>query len=51
MSDEELDKTICEYEYKYDLPTTDVLKHGCYKLVKKLYEVFPQLQKQVMWIA
>ncbi len=51
MSDEELDRTIVEYEYKYELPTTDVLKHGCDKLVKKLYEVFPKLQKQVMWVV
>ena len=51
MSDEELEKTICEYEYKYELPTADILKHGSDKLIKKLYEVFPQLHKQVMWIV
>ena len=51
MSDEELEKTIVEYEYKYDLPTTDVLKYGCDKLVRKIYEVFPSLQKQVMWVV
>ena len=49
MSDEELEKTICEYEYKYELPTTDILKHGCDKLIHELYEVFPELQKQTVW--
>jgi uncharacterized NAD-dependent epimerase/dehydratase family protein len=49
MSDEELGKVIVEYEYKYGLPTTDVLKHGCDKLVKKLFEVFPELQKHKVW--
>ena len=51
MSDEELKRTIVEYEYKYELPATDVLKDGCDKLIKKLYEVFPELQKQVMWVV
>ena len=37
MTDEEVEKTIVEYEYKYELPTTDVLKHGCDKLVDRLY--------------
>ncbi len=46
MSDEEVESTICEYEYKYELPTTDVLKHGSGKLIKKLFEVFPELHKQ-----
>lgn len=46
MTDIELEKTIKEYEYKYELPTTDVLKYGCDKLVKKIFEVFPKLQKQ-----
>jgi uncharacterized NAD-dependent epimerase/dehydratase family protein len=46
MTDEDLEKTIVEYEYIYQLPTTDVLKYGCDKLIKKLFEVFPKLQKQ-----
>jgi uncharacterized NAD-dependent epimerase/dehydratase family protein len=45
MTDEELEKTIDEYEYKYELPTTDVLKHGCDKLVKELFKVFPKLRQ------
>jgi len=46
MTDVELQKTIVEYESKYELPTTDVLKYGCDKLVKKLFEVFPELLKR-----
>ena len=45
MTDEEVEKKIFEYEYRYELPTTDVLNYGCDKLVKTLFEVFPELQK------
>jgi uncharacterized NAD-dependent epimerase/dehydratase family protein len=45
MTDAEVENTVIEYEYKYDLPVTDVLKHGSDKLVKKIFEVFPELQK------
>ncbi|MFC1610039.1 DUF1611 domain-containing protein [Myxococcota bacterium] len=44
MSDAEVEGTISEYEHHYGLPTTDVLKHGCHKLVRKLFDVFPQLR-------
>ncbi len=47
MTDDELEDTIVAYEYKYELPTTDVLKKGCDKLVKELFTVFPKLQKTV----
>jgi uncharacterized NAD-dependent epimerase/dehydratase family protein len=46
MTDDEVENTIAEYEDKYKLPTTDVLKYGCDKLVKKLFEVFPELLKR-----
>lgn len=45
MTDAEVNSTVFEYENKYKLPTTDVLKHGCDKLVKRIYEVFPELGK------
>jgi uncharacterized NAD-dependent epimerase/dehydratase family protein len=45
MNDEEVKNTIVEYEYKYDLPTTDVLKFGCEKIIVKLFETFPELHK------
>ncbi len=45
MTNLEVDKAILEYEYNFELPSTDVLWHGCDKLVKKLFEVFPKLKK------
>ncbi|MCF6271151.1 MAG: DUF1611 domain-containing protein [Melioribacteraceae bacterium] len=45
MTDYELENMIVEYESKYKLPTTDVLKYGCDKIIKKIYEVFPGIQK------
>ena len=47
MTDIEVENTITNYENKYQLPTTDVLKYGCNKLVKELITVFPVLQKRV----
>lgn len=43
MSDDVVEKTISAYELEFDLPTTDVLKHGCDKLIERLYETFPEL--------
>ncbi len=45
MTDAELEETITEYEGRYKLPTTDVLKYGCDKIIKKIYEVFPEILK------
>jgi len=45
MTDDELKDIIFKYEKKYKLPTTDVLKYGCDKLIKKICEVFPVLLK------
>lgn len=50
MTDDEVKNTIVEYEYKYELPTTDVLKHGSDKLVQTLFEQFPELQKSAALI-
>ncbi len=46
MTDEEVNETITEYEGKFKLPTTDTLKYGCEKIIKKLFEVFPELSKK-----
>lgn len=46
MSDKDVGETIVEYEDRYKLPTTDVLKFGCDKLVNTLFKVFPELVKQ-----
>ncbi|MFC2152321.1 DUF1611 domain-containing protein [Bacteroidota bacterium] len=51
MTDAEVEKKIVEYEYKFNLPTTDVLKHGSDKLVEKLFKVFPELQKSTAAIC
>ncbi len=43
MTDLELKETILSYEMRFKLPTTDSLKYGCDKLVKRIYQVFPEL--------
>jgi uncharacterized NAD-dependent epimerase/dehydratase family protein len=50
MTDDEVKNTIVEYEYKYELPTTDILKNGSDKLVETLFEEFPELQKSAALI-
>ena len=50
MTDAELKNKIVEYESKYELPTTDVLKFGCDKLVNMILQVFPELQKRASTI-
>lgn len=44
MTDDEVEDTVAEYERRYELPTTDILKHGCRKLVEKLFDVFPEFR-------
>jgi uncharacterized NAD-dependent epimerase/dehydratase family protein len=44
MSDKEIDDIVTEYEDHLELPTTDVLKHGCDKLIMSLFEKFPSLR-------
>ncbi len=46
MNNAELKKTIKDYELEYDIPATDVLKYGCDKLKKVLFEKFPKLRKE-----
>lgn len=43
MTREEIKETINEYEERFQLPTTDTLKYGCEKLVKRIFQVFPEL--------
>ena len=45
MTDAELKNKIVEYELKYELPTTDVLKFGCEKLIDTMLKVFPELRE------
>jgi uncharacterized NAD-dependent epimerase/dehydratase family protein len=44
MTDTEVDDAVKEYESRFGLPTTDVLKHGCDKLMKELLIQFPTLR-------
>ena len=46
MSDAEVDIIQLEYELKYEIPTVDPLKYGCDKIVDKLFQDFPSLNKQ-----
>jgi uncharacterized NAD-dependent epimerase/dehydratase family protein len=46
MNDDEVEETIAAYEQEHRLPTTDVLKYGCRKLVDALLVRFPELQKR-----
>lgn len=48
MTDEEIETTIKEYEQKYGLPVTDVLKCGPDKIVNKIIEFFPSLSQDTM---
>ncbi|WP_299184819.1 DUF1611 domain-containing protein [uncultured Aquimarina sp.] len=43
MTDQEIKGTIKQYEEKYQLPVTDVLKNDCSKILIKLQEIFPNL--------
>jgi uncharacterized NAD-dependent epimerase/dehydratase family protein len=43
MTDDELKDTIVDYEKRFRLPTTDVLKFGCQKLINMLFLTFPEL--------
>jgi uncharacterized NAD-dependent epimerase/dehydratase family protein len=45
MADADIERTVAAYEDKYRLPTTDVLKHGCDKIVSELWEAFPELRQ------
>jgi predicted amino acid racemase/uncharacterized NAD-dependent epimerase/dehydratase family protein len=44
MSAKEIRDVITEYENQLELPTTDVLKYGCDKLVTSIFEAFPLLK-------
>lgn len=46
MTDADIKTTIADYEARYELPTTDVLKFGCDKLVDTLTAFFPELKEK-----
>ena len=43
MTESEVEETVTEYESQFGLPTTDVLIHGCEKLLVSLAGAFPEL--------
>jgi len=45
LTDEEILKIVVDYEERFQLPTTDVLSHGCRKLVQALGNRFPILNQ------
>jgi uncharacterized NAD-dependent epimerase/dehydratase family protein len=46
MSDKEVDAAVVQYEQQFKLPATDVLKHGCDKLITSLVKKYPQLSEK-----
>ncbi|XLS30829.1 DUF1611 domain-containing protein [Flavobacteriaceae bacterium M23B6Z8] len=46
MSISEVNHIIKRYESEYNIPVTDVLIHGCGKLVKVLFKTFPALRRE-----
>lgn len=46
MSNKELSDSITTYEEQLHLPTTDVLTHGCDKLITSILEKYPELKNQ-----
>ncbi|MBC3797129.1 DUF1611 domain-containing protein [Acetobacterium tundrae] len=47
MGTDAIKETIKTYEHEYHLPTTDVLTHGCNKLVKTILKTFPELKEKI----
>lgn len=45
MTDDELENTITDYQGRFKIPVTNVLKYGCDNISKKIYEVFPEILK------
>lgn len=45
MTDSEVDHVIVEYENQFKIPATDVLLHGCDKLITSILEAFPEMKK------
>ena len=45
LSDLEVAKSIKDYEKQLQLPTTDVLRRGCWKVVQAIINHFPELER------
>lgn len=47
LTEREIRKIVEDYENQFQLPTTDVLNHGCQKLVQALGSSFPKLNQKI----
>lgn len=47
LTEAEIPQIIKDYEYQFQLPTTDVLNYGCQKLVQTLSDRFPKLNQKI----
>ena len=47
LSDKQVTDIMAIYEKKFQLATTDVLSHGCKKLVQALSHHFPELRQTI----
>lgn len=47
LAEPEILDIIASYEKQFHLPTTDVLSHGCQKLVQALCDRFPELRPKI----
>jgi uncharacterized NAD-dependent epimerase/dehydratase family protein len=47
LTDEDIFKIVGKYETLFQLPTTDVLLHGCQKLIQTLRSHFPTLNQKI----
>jgi len=50
LTDEEVSDLATAYERQFKLPTTDVLSHGCQKLISALEHNFPELHQKMSQI-
>ena len=47
LTDKQVEMAIEDYETRLQLPTTDVLHHGCQKLIQSLCNRFPKLHQKI----
>jgi uncharacterized NAD-dependent epimerase/dehydratase family protein len=47
LTDKQVEMAIEDYETRLQLPTTDVLRHGCQKLIQSLSNHFPKLHQKI----
>ena len=47
LTDDNILAVINDYEKRLKLPTTDVLKHGCDKIIQRLCRYFPKLSQKI----